>query len=52
MILSSTGQIVNNEGMSFPKLVGLDVDYQLIKSSIFGMNFGIKWTRKYGLIDL
>ena len=35
--------------MSFPKLVDLDVDYQLIKSSIFGMNFGVKWPGKDGL---
>lgn len=35
--------IVNNENMSFPKLVDLDVDYQLIKSTIYGMRFGVNW---------
>ena len=37
------GQIFNNEDKPFPKLVDLDVDFQLIKSSVFGMNFGVKF---------
>ena len=43
------GPIFNNEKMSFPKLVDLDVDYQLIKASIYGMNFGVKWQGGSGL---
>ena len=43
------GQIVNNEDMPFPKLVDIDVDYQLIKASVFGMNFGVKWPGGDGL---
>ena len=34
--------IVNNENMTFPKLVDLDVDYQLIKT-VYGMRFGVNW---------
>ena len=40
--------IVNNENMSFPKLVDLDVDYQLIKSTVYGMRFGVNWKNEYG----
>ena len=40
--------IVNNENMSFPKLVDLDVDYQLIKSTVYGMRFGVNWQDENG----
>ena len=42
------GKIFNNEYLPFPKLVDLDVDFQLIKSTIFGMNFGVKWPGGHG----
>ena len=35
--------IVNNDNVTFPKLVDLDVDFQLIKATIYGMVFGINW---------
>ena len=40
--------IVNNENMSFPKLVDLDVDYQLIKATVYGMRFGVNWKNENG----
>ena len=43
------GQIFNNDDKTFPKLADLDVDFQLIKASIFGMKFGVKWEGGSGL---
>ena len=40
--------VVNNENMSFPKLVDLDVDYQLIKATVYGMTFGVNWQEENG----
>ena len=40
--------VVNNENMSFPKLVDLDVDYQLIKATVYGMRFGVDWKNENG----
>ena len=37
------GQIFNNDDKTFPKLADLDVDFQVLKASIFGMTFGVKW---------
>ena len=40
--------IVNNQNMSFPKLVDLDVDYQLFKATVYGMRFGVNWKNEDG----
>ena len=40
--------IVNNKNMSFPKLVDLDVDYQLFKATVYGMRFGVNWKNVNG----